>query len=503
MASTPNPLQAAYTRVFIVEGRARADHEPEYFSCLRMTSLTQGFGDIERIECPDPLQYGQFIEVGKIRGATERPTTTLEGRYGVDELSTLARLARKGCAFDVHLHMGTCQDPSSFNVFEKAVVLEDVNITNFSTEDLGALASGDNAVVNESVDISGADFYEVRPMTVTEQAGAAVLNEVLAVTICDQVACGECETESGGCEKIFATTKAAGGSPATVPDLLFSLDGGATWISHDIDAYSSAEDGDAVFCLGDYLAIVSYAGDNLAYVLKADLNTYTDPAFTAVATGFVAAGSPTAAWSSGARAYIVGDGGYVYMTSDPTAGVTVQDAGSATVENLADVHGISDDFVVAVGNNGAVIYTEDGALWGVTTSRPTGPGVHLTCVWVKGESEWLVGADDGTLWYTFDKGVTWTEKTFSGSGAGVVRDIAFASDAIGFMSHSTAAPAGRLFRTYDGGYSWVLVPEVSGAMPANDYIGALAACTEDANFVVGVGLADDATDGFVVVGSAT
>lgn len=503
MAQTTNPLQSAYTRVFIIEGRARADHEPEYLSCLRMAGLSQGFGDIERIECPDPYKYGEFIEVGQIRGATERPTTTLEGRYEVDVLSTLARLARKGCAFDVQLHMGTCQDPSSFNSFSKAIILEKANITNFSTDDLGALASGDNSEVNESVDISAAMFYEVKPLTVSEAAGSTVINEVLDVIYADQIACGECEDESGGCEKIYAVTAAAGGSPATVPDLLFSLDGGSTWISHDIDAYSAAEDADAVAKIGDYIVVIANAGDSLAYVLKSDLNSYTDPTFTEVTTGFVGAGSPIDMWSTGNYAFIVGDGGYIYGCADPTAGVTVLDAGNATIDDLKAVHAISEAFAVAVGENGAVVYTEDGSLWGAVNSRPSAPGEHLTCVWVKGENEWLVGSDAGKLYATYDKGVTWSEVTFSGSGAGTVYDIAFATDSVGYLAHATATPAGRVFRTIDGGKSWKLTPEASGTIAANDYVGALAACANDANKFVGVGLADDGSDGFVVVGSAS
>ena len=54
----------------------------------------------------------------------------------------------------------------------------------------------------------------------------------------------------------------------------------------------------------------------------------------------------------------------------------------------------------------------------------------------------------------------------------------------------------------DGGNSWKLIPEKTGTMPVNDKINALAYCTSDANFIVGAGLADDAADGFIVVGSA-
>ena len=68
------------------------------------------------------------------------------------------------------------------------------------------------------------------------------------------------------------------------------------------------------------------------------------------------------------------------------------------------------------------------------------------------------------------------------------------------MSHTTIAPAGRLLRTYDGGYSWIVLPEATGVIPANDRLNAIATCPIDANIVVGVGLADLTADGIIVVG---
>jgi hypothetical protein len=59
-----------------------------------------------------------------------------------------------------------------------------------------------------------------------------------------------------------------------------------------------------------------------------------------------------------------------------------------------------------------------------------------------------------------------------------------------------------MFRTFDGGYTWVLLPEdVNKSMPLADRFTAIAACTADPNFVVGVGLNDNGTDGVIVIGS--
>jgi photosystem II stability/assembly factor-like uncharacterized protein len=492
-------MQSGESRVFLIEGRARPDHRPSYESCLRMQGVSRSFGDVERVECPDPLSYNNFVQVAEIQGAVENATTTLEGRYAREVKSTLLALANKGCSIDVQLHMGSCTDPSDFNTFDKALVLEKVRLTSYGTDELGTLQSGDRAAVNETVEISASEMYEIVNLAFARQADSIITNEILDVTVCDSKSCGECETESDGCQRIISISKSAGGSPNTSADIVYTIDQGGAWYAHDIDTLGVAEDPSAVDCLGSYLVVVSNASNSLHYVEKVYIDGVTDPVFTEVATGFVVGGEPNDIYSVGNYAFIVGDMGYVYGCQDPTAGVTVLDAGSATPDTLNAVHALSEDFAVAVGDNGTVIYTENGTSWTAVNVRPVGVAVSLNCVWVKGESEWFVGASNGNLYYTFNKGNTWTIKTFSGSGAGQVRDIVFATDSVGYLAHSTAAPSGRILRTYDGGYTWNIMPEGSGVLPVNDYVSKLGVC-DDANFVAGVGLHGDGADGFIVLG---
>jgi photosystem II stability/assembly factor-like uncharacterized protein len=492
-------MQSSKSRVFLIDGRAHPAHAPVYESCLRMTGLTKGYGDIESVECPDPENYGKFIEVAEIKGAAERPTTRLEGRYAMDLKSTLIALAEKGCTFDVQLHMGESTDARLFNKFKKAIVLENVRVTSFDTEDLGALGSDDNAVVGEGVDISAASFYEVLPLAYTRQADSLLTNEALDVAICDSIACGELGTSSDGCQKIFVLTGAAGGSPGTPADIVFSPNR-ATWYAKDISTLSAAEAPNALTCSGLYLVVVSAATVSLHYAPLVDFTGAIDPTWTEVTTGFVAGGAPRAIFTSGRANFIVGAGGYVYYSEDITSGVSVLDAGSATVDSLNAIHGASEEMVVAVGDNGAVIYTENGVNWTSVAADPVGAGVNLNTVYVKSKYEWWVGASNGRLYYTTDKGASWTEKGFPGSGSGVVQDIVFATGSVGYLSHTTSASRGRILRSFDGGQSWVVEPD-SGSLPLADKINALAVC-HDANQVVAAGLADDGTDGYVVLGQA-
>jgi photosystem II stability/assembly factor-like uncharacterized protein len=491
------PAKNAYSRVFLIKRRARGDRAPSFQSCLIAGSIEQSFGDIEKIECPHPEEYGSFLEVGTIRGAEERPTTSLTGRYASDIASELLQLAKIKCASDVQIHFGACQDPSDFNTFDKAIVLEEAFLTSVSTDELGSIDSGGQAAINESADLAGRVWYEVLPLTFSERASSLADVELVDVVYADKVGCGDCEDEGDGCEKIYAISLTAAGSPGTPADCYYSLDGGTTWYAEDVDGLTT-NDADAIAVVGDYVSVYSNADETVSYILKSDLDgTGVEGTWTQVATGIVAASGPNDAWSVGTKAFVVGDGGYVYATEDVTAGLTVLDAGVASAQDLGAVHALSKEMALAVGAAGAIIYTLDGVTWQASPSSPA--AVVFGACWMKSQKEWWVGGASGSLYYTTDAGVTWTQKAFSGSGAGTVEDIAFASDSVMYVAHTTAAPAGRILRSYNGGYSFVVMPEGSGSIPSNEKIGAIAACANDVNAVVGVGV-ETGTTGIIILG---
>lgn len=501
--SSFTPAQTGYSRVFIQKYGARADRALTYHSCMRAGALEQAYGDVTKIECPHPTRPNQFIEVASIDGATERPTTQLIGRYPADEASLLKELADLSCDNDIHINFGVCKDVSQANVFVKKLILDSGKITNYATDELGALGSDERAMVNETADVSMREWKEILGLVFSSKAGDLVTNEVVDIVVCDTAQCGSCDEPSDGCQKIFALTLSAGGSPGTPADIVYSVDKGANWFAVDIDTLGAAENPSALACVGEYLVVVSNASNSLHYALLSDFDTVPVVTWTEVSTGFVTAKEPNDIWSVGSTAFIVGDGGYVYVCTDPTAGVTVLDAGVSVSDDLNAVHAISENYFVAVGNAGAVVKSENGETVSEVTPRPVGVGVNLTAVWVKENNpdEWFIGTSDGYLRYTVTGGATWAISAFNGNGAGVVRDIAFASKSVGYLSHSTAAPVGRIFRTYDGGKSWVLTPDQSkDTLPDNDRLTALAVCSFDLNFVVGGGLGANGTDGILLLG---
>ena len=333
MGTSFNPAVNGNSRVFLIDGRARADHKPAYQSNVKAGSPSQDFGDVTKIEVPSPIEFGKFVEVGQIRGAIDRVTITLTGRYALDLKSALLKIARAGCVVDLHINFGACTNPSDYNTFQKKIVIESAFLTNWSTEDMGALGSDEQAKVDESVDVSGRDIYELVPVNWASRGGDVVTNELVDNVICDTPSCGDCQDESDGCEKFFAISLQAGGSPTTPPDVVFSLDSGQTFLAHDIDSMGASDDPDEVDCVGAYIVVVSEDTGGLHYALLSEFDGVTDPDFTAITTGVVAGGEPRAIGSDPAKqmAFIAGAGGYIYSVTDPTAGVTVLDAQSPTL----------------------------------------------------------------------------------------------------------------------------------------------------------------------------
>ena len=497
-----NPMQTGLSRVFIIENEARADHTPVYHNFMRLGALEKSYGDITKIEAPHPTKADQFLEIGEVQEADERPTTQVMGIYPLDQASVLKRIADRRCNSDIHLNLGQCKDVSLFNEFEKKIIMERTKVTNYATDELGTLSSDGRAQVNETADVSMRVWYEVLGLGFASRAGSIVTNELIDVVICDSASCGDCDNPSDGCQKIFALSVAAGGSPSTPADIVYSLDGGANWQAVDIDTMAAADVPTGLACVAGYLVVTDETGNSIHY---ADLDDFTvapiSVSWTEITTGFVANAEPQDIWSLGSVAFIAGNGGYIYKLTDPTSGVTVLEAGTILVDNLTAIHAVSEFKIIAVGNASAILKSENGSTFAEVTP-PTGVGVDFTSVWIKDndDNQWWFGTDTGLLYETVNNGTTFTSKSFSGSSSGVVRDITFASKSVGYMSHDTTTPSGRIFRTYDGGNSWQLLPEGSATLPANDRITALAACIEDVNFVVGVGLGDNGTDGIVLVG---
>ena len=247
----------------------------------------------------------------------------------------------------------------------------------------------------------------------------------------------------------------------------------------------------------------------------AELNQYTGVpgTFTRVATGFVEFYEPTDIYAVSPREiWFCGLGGYIYKSTNLAAGVSVVNAGQATSENLRRIHGRSDT-LITVGENQAIIRsTNRGTTWATVPSLPGLATDDFQAVAVIDAYRYWVGSEQGEIYYTLTSAESWTEWAFPEAGTGEVTDIVFATDEVGYFTHTKLELAvlyGQLYTTWNGGEDWTRNPPRIlnlGVLDAREYTRiAVPRTTSDvaSNSIVLGGVASDGTDGILAVGVAS
>lgn len=152
------PIQPALnkdSRIFISVN----DERYQYYHFMKLDTIDKSYGEVNSVWCPDPDRYSHFIEADTFISGEGRYSASLMGRLPKDKVSKLKELSDIGCTFNVQAHFGICNKPYDFNDFDSAIILENVTITNYSTESLGALSPDEAAMINETVSISFENLY--------------------------------------------------------------------------------------------------------------------------------------------------------------------------------------------------------------------------------------------------------------------------------------------------------------------------------------------------------
>jgi len=479
-------------RVFAQWNGGAPNHAVEYLGQARMTGLSESLGDMTPIRAPSAKAYNAYDVVDYIRGEPGLPTTSMVARFGY-----VNKVLHQTCPFDVHVHYGTCRSPNDFiNGWDKALCFEKAVITTRSSDDLSPM-EGAEAVINFTGEITARQFWEYDPMTAGSKGAGVIESEIVDVIVADYVSCGECGYESDGNKRIFAVQKSTSASPGILNEVFWSTDGGLTWDESQVSTLLSSEQATGMAIVGNYIVVVSDEVESLSYATIDAPDTWNE-----VTNGFVTGKAPIAIFSlASTLTWIVGKGGYIYFTDDPVQGVEVQADGSIVTDNLLCIHGIDSRSLIAGGENGALLVTDNGgAVWSSAPSVPAEAG-DITACWMRTSHCWLIGDNTGKLWYTIDGGVKWTQITFPVTDPIKVADICFADhpdSPFGFMAVNTAS-SGSLLRTIDGGKTWYTLPDGAGTMPTNAALNAVSA-GNSASFCVSGGLLG-ASDGIIIVAS--
>lgn len=475
-------------RLFFLEGDGDPECHVTYEGFAIVTRPTASFGDITNHYAPDPLNRRRYKVIAKTSGAETPPEMPISNIYS-HSLSKWLRLGKQKCDHGIQAHLGACSDPQDYNSgYYKILCLEKARIRSWGLDgNLGSLQPNDEGTVNEEVPFAGEVLYEIKPFDSFARLGSTTITRPLVDgVIADSVSCGgDCGTASDGCSIMLAVSSATVGSPGLSATVYFTDDGGSTVQETTVSTLGVSEDPTAIGFDGTYVFVLSPDSESHHYAALADILAASD-SWVEVTIGYHSGNGPVAAYVAGPRdIFICGVGGYVYKATNITSSVSIIESANATTEDLNDIAGADDNHVVAVGNNNAVIATTDGE----TFTLITGPaaGVALNRVWVVSNTKWLVAAANGRLYFTKNGGNTWAESGFGGSGSGSVHDITFATVDVGFMSHTTSGNVGNLYKTIDGGASWVVLPEQPGgpSVPSHRAIVRLLPCDQNTFYAVG------------------
>lgn len=499
-----------HVRDFVQWKGAGPTNPPAYYGMdaqffkMEGLSMPDGQGSISPRYMHDPRKIGKFKLVARQVSAPDlnAANMVLTERHG----AIPRQLQRINCPVNIYENIGECKDPSDFvSGWSDYVLVYENGLVDGNKDGGNRSAWGDaDDQLEDSLPMKFDDIYPIGALAFGDNATGIITLEVIDVIYVKANDCVDCDDWW-----IYAVTESSGSTPGTAPRLIYSTDNGETWSQASIDSLGDTEDPSGIDQVGKYLVVYTRTAGGATtsgyYYSEINQNTGAPGTWTKVTTGFVAGFQVRDMFVLSPReVFFCADDGYIYFSDDITAGVSVRSASAATTADLYRIHG-ENETIVSCGIGGIVVVSQNrGKTFSVTTASPVVATLQALCV--VNDSTWWIGSATGKLYYTQTGGEVWTEKTFSGSGAGQVYDIIKVSPSVLFFSHSTATPTGRVFSTWNGGRDWTnSAPRILN-MPTANRFNRLATPPTDAgvaaNNIAVAGLGGNGTDGILLLGIA-
>jgi|GEM_PF-1190894 len=466
-------------------------------------------GGRDPINFHDPLRRagGAYRRIGEKTSAPDFPNATInfmERHGGVPWADFDA-----GCPNNFYEVVGPCKRPDDFiNGWSDFVKIYSYGRANKHDESGNTTQEDDNASMT-AVEFEFSAIYKIGSLLFGEKGAGEVEREVVDLVWAGGIDCGACGPNDNGTNRLYAVTKSSGAaSPGTPAEVIYTIDGGATFGQQNITGLGGTVDPTAIAIAGNTLIVLDTAGNG--YWLS-DINVLTGVpgAWTNVTTGFVASKQPNDLYVAGAsEVYFVGNGGYIYKSTDIYSGVTVLDAGNVNTSNYQRIHG-QDDCIVVVGDSGKVVKTLNrGVTWANVTLSPTSATVRA--ILVLDDFRYWIGTSGGFVYYTINGGETFVLQTLPGGTLTVIDDIVAATDEVLYISARTSTPTGRLITSWNGGQKWTssaaTTQRIQNLPTASRFnriaVPSTGQATTDTNTIALGGLSGGGTDGILEFGIA-
>jgi photosystem II stability/assembly factor-like uncharacterized protein len=482
--------------VLILKGEGNVDVQVggpgnawQYLSaCAHMSGPTVPLGGTEIRWCQDPNRAGGFMVSSEIETAADQISFDMMTKLGkVDYLQDLA------CTFSLRARFAKCgerEDPSNYDPIMLTYCPS--RITERSYDDLVIADPGNNDEILVTTPVTAT--YEMRIKSVNAGrigTNAATVGDqpINDAEYCDSESCpGYCGSRSDGCTVAWFITD-TDAAPYANPNLIKMVKnmttGALTWTVNPILPFNNNADG--IECAGSRLLVSSNGDSVVAY----NDNDGDQDDWNPITLGNAPAARHTALFARTAREiWVAAAAGYVYKSVDGGSTYTAMHAGDWTVENMNAVWAYDANLVYAVGNNGAMIKSNDGGeTWDDITEVATTNNNLLVVIVPPGRpKEVFIGTNDGAVYRSTDEGDTFSQMSFTGDDVGTIDDLAFCGPCNGdvlYILHNDAGPRGRVLRDLSGGAGGADVETVAGytdVVLAGIELNALSCC--NANEVV-------------------
>jgi photosystem II stability/assembly factor-like uncharacterized protein len=466
-----------------------------------------GRGAIDPIFTPSLKKRGAYDRIGSSVSAPDIPSATISFMlkhggvpwvdFGLD------------CYNNFYESAGKCKDPTDFvngwSDWTKVYSYGEATSRSESNQTTGE--DSDDGSMIEVEFVFGA-IYKIGALLFGEKAAPEVEREVVDGAYASSVECGSCGTQDDGTKRQYWVTKSSGaGSPGTPAEVVYTVDGGATWAQQNITGLGGTVDPTGLEIVGNYVVVLDTAGNGYWF---SELNSLTGVPGTwvNVTAGFVASKQPTDIYVvSPSEVYFSANGGYIYKSTDIPSGVSVIEAGNVNTANYVRIDG-EDDCIVVVGESGKIVKSLNrGATWANVTLSPTSATVRAIAV--LDDFRYWIGTSGGKVYYTVNGGETFVEATIPGGTHTVIDDIYAVTDEVIHISTRVSSTA-RLVTSWNGGEKWATSLTATQRIqnfPTATRFNRIAAprdvdATTMSNYIALGGLSGGGTDGALFLGVA-
>lgn len=448
--------------------------QPYYLGCHTLGDVERPQGDASLVFIPDVENSNEFLALDIYKSGGPGPVTTsiqFVMRSAADWLEIV------DCPVPIYVHSVGCGRKDVFDNWSRSFILDKTLITSKTATALSVMTPDEQDRSTQSVELAAKSIHSLFQLTTAQQRVVSVSGRTaLSVVFSGSRRCyGSCGNVHSKDQDGYMGLEGLVGSPTNVYS---TDDGGLIWYPVAGNPFQSWEDVtdlvDVQIGTNSYRVIAARGtidGLNPMEVGYSDDDgtTWTNQNVGVVNGQFaVGRGNCMHAYNQ-TNIWLVTTGGYIYFSSNAGLSWTAQTSGGLTVQNLHAVS-FADEFVgCAVGEGNTILKTTDGETWEIVTAPALEGGNTAQAVHVFSANKIWVGYDSGRAWFTNDGGLTWFQRAFPGSGTGEIQDIKFCNDYVGYIAHISAGGAvGNIFRTINGGWTWVTQALPSGTGPIYD-----------------------------------